>query len=323
MTAPVKLKGPHPTIFIDGEAGTTGLGIRDRLARLPLVEVRSIDPARRKDAQARKDMMAAVDLVVLCLPDDAAREAVAFADELGAQAPKIVDASTAHRVAPGWVYGFPELNDAQQEAVAQASRVANPGCYPTGAVALIRPLVDAGLVPADFPLSINAVSGYSGGGKSMIEAYESGKAPPFELYGLGLEHKHVPELQKYAGLTTRPIFVPSVGAFRQGMLVSVPLHLDALPGKPKVADLHRVLSLRYVESDWITAPGLDTVARLGGKIEPQAVNDTNRMSLYVFGAEARRQAVLVARLDNLGKGASGAAVQNIKLMLRVRDRDDD
>jgi N-acetyl-gamma-glutamyl-phosphate reductase len=299
------------TIFIDGEAGTTGLGIRDRLAALPEIALRSIDPDKRKDPAARKAMMADVDLVVLCLPDDAARESVALADELGANAPKIVDAATAHRVAPGWVYGFAELAPGHAQAIAQASRVSNPGCYPTGAIALLRPLVDAGLLATAHPVTINAVSGYSGGGKSMIEDYEAGRAPAFELYGLGLKHKHLPELQAYAKLETRPIFVPSVGNFRQGMLVSVPLHLDTLPGKPKLADLQAALTDRYAGSSFVSV----LPAEASGKIEPEALNDTNRLELRVFGNEELRQAVLVARLDNLGKGASGAAVQNIRLML--------
>jgi N-acetyl-gamma-glutamyl-phosphate reductase len=299
------------TIFIDGEAGTTGLGIRERLATVPEVEIRSIDPDKRKDPAARKALMQEVDLVVLCLPDDAAKESVALADELGADAPKIVDASTAHRVAPGWTYGFPELEPGFADAVAQASRVSNPGCYPTGGIALLRPLVDAGLLPADHPVSVNAVSGYSGGGKAMIEAYEAGTAPDFELYGLGLAHKHLPELQTYARLQRRPIFVPSVGNFRQGMLVSIPLHLDTLPGRPKPADLEAALTARYAGGTYVTV----VPAEANGKIEPQALNDSNRLELRVFGNAAAGQAVLVARLDNLGKGASGAAVQNIRLML--------
>jgi len=300
------------SIFIDGEAGTTGLGIRDRLAALPEVVVKSIDPDKRKDAAARKAMMAGVDLVVLCLPDDAARESVALADELGADAPKIVDAATAHRVAPGWVYGFAELAPGHADRIANANRVSNPGCYPTGAIALLRPLVDAGLVAQDHPIAINAVSGYSGGGKSMIEDHEAGSAPAFELYGLGLKHKHLPELQEYARLTRRPIFVPSVGSFRQGMLVSIPLHLDMLPGKPKVADLQVALAERYAGSTYVS---LVDGAMAGGKLEPEALNDTNLLELRVFGDDMLGQAVLVARLDNLGKGASGAAVQNIRLML--------
>jgi N-acetyl-gamma-glutamyl-phosphate reductase len=309
------LKGTKPVIFIDGEAGTTGLEIRDRLATVAGVEIRSIAADRRKDAAARKAMMAEVDLVVLCLPDAAAKEAVALASELGESGPRIIDASTAHRVASGWTYGFPEMDPAQAKAIATARRVSNPGCYPTGAIALLRPLVDAGLVPPDHPISVNAVSGYSGGGKSMIEDHETGRAPSFELYALGLEHKHLPELQLYAKLAQRPIFVPSVGNFRKGMLVSIPLHLDALPGKPTAADLEAALARHYAEAKYVkvVAATDPSVTRL----EAEAVNGTNLLELRVFGSEARRQAVLVARLDNLGKGASGAAVQNIGLMLGV------
>ena len=306
-----------PTIFIDGEAGTTGIEIRDRLAALDTLAVKSIASDKRKDPAARKALMAEVDLVVLCLPDDAAKEAVALASELGDAAPRVLDASTAHRVAPGWVYGFPELDAAQSKAIADAKQVSNPGCYPTGAIALIRPLVDAGLVPADYPISVNAVSGYSGGGKSMIESYETGKAPSFELYGLGFEHKHVPELQLYAKLTRRPIFVPSVGNFRKGMLISVPLHLETLPGRPTARDMEVVLERHYAGSTYVkVVPAADPSAK-GGRLEAEALNGTNRLELRVFANEKHRQAVLVAKLDNLGKGASGAAVQNIGIMLGV------
>lgn len=305
----------QPSVFIDGEAGTTGLGIRARLESLPEIALKSLPEPQRKDPAARRDMMAAVDLVVLCLPDDAAREAAALADGLGADAPKLVDASTAHRVHPDWTYGFAEMERGQASRIASAERVANPGCYPTGAIGLLRPLIDAGIVPPDYPITINAVSGYSGGGKSMIAAHGAEGGPAFELYALGLEHKHVPETEKYCGLTRRPIFVPSVGHFRQGMLVSVPLHLDTLPGKPRGADLGEVLAAHYRDCPLVAvvAPAAD------GKLEPQALNDTDRLELSVHANEARRQAVLVARLDNLGKGASGAAVQNIRLMLGLNE----
>lgn len=305
------MTGNKPSVFIDGEAGTTGLGIRTRLEALPEVALKSLPSALRKDPAARRDIMAEADLVVLCLPDDAACESAALADGLGADAPKLLDASTAHRVDPDWTYGFPEMAPDQAGRIAAARKVANPGCYPTGAIGLIRPLVEAGLIPPDHPIAINAVSGYSGGGKSMIEAHDRDGGPAFELYGLGLEHKHVAETQLYAGLSRRPIFVPSVGHFRQGMLVSVPLHLDTLAARPRGADLHDVLGAYYrgCACVRVVEPALD------GKLEPQALNDTNRLELCVYANEARRQAVLVARLDNLGKGASGAAVQNLCLML--------
>ena len=299
------------SVFIDGEAGTTGLGIRDRLRALPDIELKSLPAERRRDPTARRDMMAQVDVVILCLPDDAARESAALAEGLGNAAPKVLDASTAHRVHPDWVYGFPEMAAGQAERIASARKVANPGCYPTGAIALIRPLVDAGIISADYPIAINAVSGYSGGGRSMIDAHVRANGPAFELYGLGLEHKHVPETHLYCGLQRRPIFVPSVAHCRQGMMVSVPLHLDTLNGKPSGADLRAVLEARYRGSEFVrvVSPQAD------GKLEAEALNNTNLLELSVHANDKRGHAVLVARLDNLGKGASGAAVQNLRLML--------
>ncbi len=294
-------------IFIDGQAGTTGLGIAQRLRGMPGIELITLDEAHRKAPKARAEAMAGADVTVLCLPDDAAREAVALAPP-GA---RILDASTAHRIAPGWVYGFPELDAAQPGKIAAATHVANPGCYATGAIALLHPLIQSGILPHGQHLSINAVSGYSGGGKPMIAAHEATGGPVFELYGLGLAHKHIPEIMVLSGLSRRPLFVPSVGHFAQGMLVCIPLFLDQLPGTPTPYEISETYREHYDHApDILTHPGI-----YSGTLEPDTLNDTNQLEIFVCANGAFEHAVLIARLDNLGKGASGAAVQNLKLML--------
>jgi N-acetyl-gamma-glutamyl-phosphate reductase len=299
------------SLFIDGQAGTTGLGIAQRVAAVPGLRLVTLAEGLRKDPGARAAAMAEADVTVLCLPDDAAREAVALAPA-GA---RILDASTAHRVAPGWAYGFAELAPGQAGRIAGAQYVGNPGCYATGAIALLRPLVAAGLLASGHNLSINAVSGYSGGGKAMIAAHEAEGGPAFELYALGLGHKHIPEIMTYGGLTARPLFVPSVGHFAQGMLVSIPLFLEQLPGQPTAARLAQAYADYYAGAkNVIVRPGL-----WAEDLRPEALNNTDRLEIFVAANEAHGHAVLIARLDNLGKGASGAAVQNIRLMLGLGD----
>ena len=310
------------TVFIDGEEGTTGLQIRERLEGRAELELLHLPAERRKDATARADALNAADIAILCLPDDAARDAVAMIDN---STTRVIDASTAYRVADGWVYGFPEITPDQSAAIAAATRVTNPGCYPTGAVALIRPLIKANLLPADYPITINAVSGYSGGGKSLIARMEDPSAADpvgsaFFLYGLGLEHKHVPEIQIHGALEHRPLFAPSVGRFRQGMIVEVPLQLWSLPGQPSVSSLSDALMSYYEGCHFVTVADPAECTLRAGLLDPEDLNDTNHLRLFVFGNAEHRQVVLAAQLDNLGKGASGQAVQNMNLMLGLDER---
>jgi N-acetyl-gamma-glutamyl-phosphate reductase len=317
-----------PKVFIDGEAGTTGLQIAQRLAGRRDIELLHLDDADRKDPARRAEMLGAADVSVLCLPDDAAREAVAMANGGG----RIIDASTAHRTATGWTYGFPEYEPSRPAEIARSARVANPGCYALGAVSVLHPLVINELLPAGHPVTINAVSGYSGGGRKLIAAFEDADSEDateseFYLYGLDLEHKHVPEIQQHGSLTKRPLFVPSVGRFAQGMIVSLPLHLWALPGAPKAKDLHEALAEHYANKDGdqgVHVASLEessaeqAVARhLSGmpQVDAEALTGSDKLTIHVFANEAREQAVICAVLDNLGKGAAGQAVQNLELML--------
>lgn len=297
-----------PTVFIDGEAGTTGLQIRERLAVRDDLELVSIDPDKRKDVNTRAQIMNSVNVVILCLPDQAARDAVELVTN---SETVVIDASSAHRVSEGWTYGLPEMAQIQRKAIQSSKRISNPGCYPTGFIAIMRPLVKAGLIPKDYPVTYNGVSGYSGGGKGMIAEFEAG-AEPYRAYALGQTHKHLPEMRAYSGLTQPPVFTPAVADYAQGMICEVPLALWSLPAKPSLGELQSVLSSAYVESRFIRVAKSVDVERLRN-LEPEALNGTNNLDIFVCGND--EQARLIARYDNLGKGASGAAVQNLNIVL--------
>jgi len=306
-----------PRVFIDGEHGTTGLQIRSRLAGRRDLELLSIPEAERRNVDARADRLRSADVVILCLPDEASREAMGLLE--GKNSTRVIDTSTAYRVDPAWAYGFAEMDPAQRGRIASSRLVANPGCYPTGAIALVRPLVMAGLLPADYPVTVNAVSGYTGGGKQLIgqmedAAREDHIAAPHFLYGLPLTHKHVAEMREHGLLARRPLFSPSVGRFAQGMIVQVPLHLDLLKGNPSLKSVHDALAAHYAGQDVVEVVGLEQSGELP-RLDPTELVDTDRMKLFVFGTEGKGQANIVALLDNLGKGASGAAVQNMGIML--------
>jgi N-acetyl-gamma-glutamyl-phosphate reductase len=309
----------RPKIFIDGEHGTTGLQIRERLARRDDIELISLPEAERRNVAERSRMLNASDIAILCLPDDASREAMKILDEAGNSTTRVIDTSTAHRTHPDWAYGFAELTRGQRAAIAGARLISNPGCYATGAIALLRPLVEAGILAPDHPVTINAVSGYTGGGKALIAQMED---PSREdhirsshyLYGLPLAHKHVPEIMSRAGLTRRPVFTPNVGRFPQGMLVNMPFHLDALASAPSMSEVHAALAMHYNLKGSVQVVPLEESAALS-RIEAEELAGKDTMRLYVLGAADGGMVNLVASLDNLGKGASGAAVQNLDIML--------
>lgn len=302
-------------VFIDGDQGTTGLQIQDRLRGRRDLRLLTLPDAERRDPARRAEALNHCDIALLCLPDAAAREAAALVRN---PAVRLIDASSAHRTAPGWVYGLPELGADQPARIATARRISNPGCYPTGALLLLRPLVAAGLLPPDQPLAIHAVSGYSGGGKARIAQMEAADSttPALQVYGLGLDHKHVPEIQHHAGLTTRPMFIPAYGSFRQGIVLTTALHLDALPGRPDGAALHAALAAHHGRHAGVRLHPLASAAD-GVLLDPTALNGSDAIDLWVLHHPGHRQAVLAAVFDNLGKGAAGAAVQNLDLVLQA------
>ncbi|NJR49156.1 MAG: N-acetyl-gamma-glutamyl-phosphate reductase [Leptolyngbyaceae cyanobacterium CSU_1_3] len=311
-----------PKVFIDGEAGTTGLQIYSRLSQREDLELVSIAASKRKDADERSRLLNSVDIAILCLPDDAAKEAVSFVSNPQV---KILDASTAYRTDANWVYGFPELNPNQRQRIASARFVSNPGCYPTGFLACVRPLMVKELLPSQFAVTINAVSGYSGGGKSLIQQYDRAHQQqtgyPFGIYGTKFGHKHVKEMHQHSGLSSPPLFVPAVGDFEQGMLVQVPLPLWTLAQPPTGEAIHRAIADYYAGEDFVqVAPFRDTsMLRDGTFLDATAMNGTNRVQVFVFANDDTHEALLVARLDNLGKGASGAAIQNMNIMLGLSE----
>jgi N-acetyl-gamma-glutamyl-phosphate reductase len=302
------------TVFVDGQEGTTGLRIHEYLAARSDIEVLKIDPDKRKDSAERARLLNAADVAFLCLPDAAAKEAVALVTNPNTC---IIDASTAHRVAPGWTFGIPELAPGQRDALRESKRIANPGCHSTAFIALLRPLVDAGLVARSLPVSATSITGYSGGGKKMIEEYRAGGNPQLDSprpYGLKLSHKHVPEMMAYTGLTVKPVFMPIVGSFYKGLAVSVPLHLSQLRGRSDGAALVRAFDKHYEGERFIRVmPLSDPAITEPSFFDVQGANDTNRIDIFVFADP--QQAILIAREDNLGKGASGAAVQCMNLHL--------
>ncbi|KAK47754.1 N-acetyl-gamma-glutamyl-phosphate reductase [Caballeronia jiangsuensis] len=303
-----------PVVFIDGDQGTTGLQIHERLRNRTDITVLTLPAAARKDARRRAEAINACDIAILCLPDAAAREAV---DAIVNPAVRVIDASSAHRTQPGWTYGFPEMTPGQSERIASARRVTNPGCYPTGAIGLLRPLLQAGLIPGSYPVSIHAVSGYSGRGRAGVEEHEGQdavNAPSFQVYGLELAHKHAPEIQSHAGLAQRPIFVPAYGAFRQGIVLTVPLALRLLAPDVDGATLHACLARHYADAAHVRVLPMHE-ADVSKHLDPQALNGSNDMRLSVFSNMEHGHVLLSAVFDNLGKGASGAAVQNLNLML--------